>query len=94
MTRPRHILKRAPRVDVRQHATLVLPDGRELSAVVLDVSSGGFRVSSEETLQIGQFVTLRAAHGEEVAAQIRWSLGCEAGGVFLEGVDYSRFAES
>ena len=94
MTRPRHNLKRAPRVDVRQLATLILPDGRELPAVILDVSSGGFRVRAEETLQIGEFVTLRTAHAEEVAAQIRWSLGCEAGGVFLEGVDYSRFAES
>ena len=94
MTRPRHILKRAPRVDVRQHATLVLSDGRELPVVVLDVSSGGFRVRSEETLQIGEFISLRTAQAEEVAAQIRWSLGCEAGGVFLEGVDYSQFAES
>ena len=94
MTRPRHIRKRAPRVDVRQHATLVLPDRREVPVLILDVSSGGFRVESEGTLQIGEFVTLRSAHGEEVAAQVRWSLGCEAGGVFLEAVDYARFGES
>ena len=93
MTRLRHILKRAPRVGVRQYAAMVLPDGREVPVVILNVSSGGFRIESQETLPIGEFVTLRAPHGEEVAAQIRWSLGHEAGGIFLEGVDYSQFAE-
>ena len=79
---------------VRQKATLVLPDSREVAVEVLDVSSGGFRVESQETLSIGEFVTLRASNGEQVAAQIRWSLGTEAGGVFLEEVDYSSFVSA
>lgn len=92
--RPRNIVKRAPRVDVRRRATLVSPNGRQIAVVVLDVSSGGFRVQTEEMLKIGEFVTLRTAHQDDVSAQIRWSLGQEAGGVFLEPVDYSRFRES
>jgi hypothetical protein len=90
--RPRNIVKRAPRTDVRRRATLVLSDGREVEVSVIDISSGGLRVKSEETLNIGEFVRLRSAQADDVAVQIRWSLGSEAGGVFLESIDYSTFA--
>jgi hypothetical protein len=92
MSRPRHFVKRAPRVDVRRSATVITPDGQQVAVRILDVSSGGFRLEADETLRIGEFVTLHADDGESVAAQIRWALGEEAGGVFLTPVDYSKFA--
>ena len=58
-------------------------DGRETKVIILDVSSGGFRLSVLESPRIDEFVTLRVEHGEKFSGQIRWALGNEAGGVFL-----------
>lgn len=84
--------KRAPRIDVQRPAVLVDSDGRETGVLILDVSSGGFRLQVEDDLKIGEFVTLRVERGQEFPAQIRWALGNEAGGVFLANVDYSSLA--
>ena len=81
--------KRAPRIDVQRPAVLVDSEGRESGVLILDVSSGGFRLQVEEDLRIGEFVSLRVERGHEFPAQIRWALGNEAGGVFLANVDYS-----
>ena len=81
--------KRAPRIDVQRPAVIVDSEGRESGVLILDVSSGGFRLQVEEVLRIGEFVTLRVERGQEFPAQVRWALGNEAGGVFLADVDYS-----
>jgi hypothetical protein len=81
-------IKRAPRVDLRRPATLISSDGARVEVIILDVSSGGFRLEVSEHLRIGERVTLRGEHGEEFPAQIRWALGEEAGGVFLAPADY------
>jgi hypothetical protein len=81
--------KRAPRVDLRRPATLVNSDGADIPVVILDVSSGGFRLEVSEHLRIGERVTLQVERGETIPAQIRWALGSEAGGVFLTTVDYA-----
>jgi hypothetical protein len=91
MTRKAGFAKRAPRIDVQRRAVLVNSDGGEIGVLILDVSSGGFRLQVEETLRIGEFVTLRVERGHEFPAQIRWALGDEAGGVFLAAVDYPDF---
>ena len=39
-----------------------------------------------EAPRIAEFVTLRVEHGQEFASQIRWALGNEVGGVFLDAV--------
>jgi hypothetical protein len=87
---PDHI-KRAPRVDLRRPATLTNSEGAELNVVVLDISSGGFRLEIPDALRIGEFVTLRTEHFEDFDAQIRWVLGNEAGGVFLTPVNSSEW---
>ena len=86
MGRDQGISKRAPRVDLRRSAMLIDSDGNEHNVIILDVSSGGFRLEVSETPRIGEFVALRVEHGEEYPAQIRWALGTEAGGVFLTSV--------
>lgn len=80
--------KRAPRIELRRPAVVVNADGAENHVVVLDVSSGGFRIEITDDLRIGEFVRLRVEHSEEFQGQIRWVLGSEAGGVFLEPVEY------
>ncbi|MEO7751421.1 MAG: PilZ domain-containing protein [Sphingomicrobium sp.] len=79
--------KRAPRVDIRRPAVLVDASGHHCDVTFLDVSSGGFRLGTSHPLKIGEFVTLGAERDVTFAAQIRWVLGNEAGGVFLDPVD-------
>ena len=88
MRRPPNFAKRAPRVDVRRPAVLINSDGAAADVCILDISSGGFRLQTEEHPRIGEFVTLRVERGEELPAQIRWVLGGEAGGVFLTTVGH------
>ena len=83
------INKRAPRVDLRRPAILIDSEGGERPIVILDISNGGFRMEVPESPRIGELVTVRVEHGINFAAQIRWVLGNEAGGVFLTPVDDS-----
>ena len=79
-------IKRAPRVDGAHSATLVTADGVNIPATVTNLSGGGFRVESDELLRIGEYVALRVNGYGDFPGQIRWALGAEAGGVFLEPV--------
>ena len=83
---PGHIA-RTPRVSVAHEATLVMSDGSEQPVTITDVSSGGFHLRSQETLPIGARVFLRVPRYGDFPAQIRWALGSDAGGEFLEPVD-------
>ena len=76
---------RRPRIDVRNDATLIFNDGSEVAVTVFDLSEGGFRLQSEEILEVGEEVRLRDRNGE-MRAEIRWVTGFEAGGRFLSGV--------
>ena len=87
MGREQGFSKRAARVDLRRPAVMVDSDGRQTGVIILDVSSGGFRLEVTESPRIGEFVTLRVEHQAEFEAQIRWALGNEAGGVFLAAVN-------
>ncbi|HEX8842452.1 MAG TPA: PilZ domain-containing protein [Sphingomicrobium sp.] len=93
MGRQQGFTKRAPRVDIRRPAVMIDSDGRESDVVILDVSSGGFRLQLPESPRIGEFVTLRVERGEEYPTQIRWALGDEAGGVFLTSASYERWED-
>lgn len=79
-------IKRAHRVQGRHDATLIDGAGRAYAVTVVDLSSGGFRLECDETFKIGEYVALRVAKYGDFAAQIRWALGREAGGVFLEPI--------
>lgn len=63
-----------------------MTDGSEHKVTITDVSSGGFRLKTEETMPIGEHVFLRVPRYGDFPAQIRWALGADAGGVFLESV--------
>ena len=84
-------ISRTPRVSVEHNATLVMTDGTELSVTITDVSSGGFHLLTDETLPIGERVRLRVDRYGDFSAQIRWALGFEAGGVFLDTADPPTF---
>jgi hypothetical protein len=85
--------KRAPRIDLRRPAVIVNSDGTEWDVTILDVSRGGFRMEVSECPRIGELITLRVEHSEEIPAQIRWVLGNEAGGSFIGPTDAVAGAE-
>jgi hypothetical protein len=87
MARAPGFIKRAPRVDLRQNATLLNSDGVAVNVVLLDLSSSGFKIEAPETLRIGEIVTLHVGRSSEMKAQIRWALGDQAGGVFITPID-------
>jgi hypothetical protein len=90
MARLPGITERARRIDLRRSAVLIDSDGSASEVTVLDVSSGGLRLDRCETLRIGELVTLRVEHGEAFPIEIRWTLGTEAGAVFLGPIAESR----
>jgi hypothetical protein len=61
--------KRARRIDLRRPAVLIDATGGESSVIILDVSSGDFRLELTELPRIGELVTLWVEHGEEFPAQ-------------------------
>ena len=79
-------IKRAPRIEGRHDALIVDSAGRQVEVTVTDISGGGFRINTDETFSIGEYVALRVARYGDFPAQIRWALGREAGGLFLEPV--------
>ena len=76
-------IKRGPRVATDLKAVLLRPSGEEIPAIITDISKDGFKLIAEAQLLIGERVDLRVPKAGDVPAQIRWSLGNEAGGVFL-----------
>jgi hypothetical protein len=79
-------ISRRRRVHVSHEAKLVTAAGAEHSVTITDVSAGGFRLRSDVSMAIGEHVFLRVDRYGDFPAQIRWSLGPDAGGVFLEPV--------
>ena len=76
--------ERPPRVAAMHNAILIDSDGGELPVTITEISAGGFRLRADETLVIGEKVRLRVDKYGDFAAQIRWALGNNAGGAFLE----------
>jgi hypothetical protein len=76
---------RSARIDVKYDA-LVRLDWGAVEAMILNVSSKGFRLRTAEELEPGTEVILEVAKLEPVRGMIRWCCGDEAGGVFLEAV--------
>lgn len=84
--RDRSWIKRAPRVGSEHEALVVDSAGRLYPVKILDISSTGFKLESDETFRIGEYVGLRVSKYGEFSAQIRWALGREAGGEFLDPI--------
>ena len=80
-------ISRRQRIAVSHDAKLVTSQGAEHQVTITDVSAGGFRLRTDVTMPIGEHVFLRVDRYGDFPAQIRWALGKDAGGVFLEAVD-------
>ena len=79
------LLSRDPRVDA-EFAVRVHCQAGEIEAQIVNLSSDGFRLHTENPLQAGWVVTLEASKNFPVKALICWACGQDAGGVFAEAV--------
>ena len=79
------LLPRDPRVDTEFPVRVHCQAG-DFEAQMINMSSDGFRLHSENPLQAGWVVTLEAARQFPVKALICWACGNDAGGVFAEPV--------
>jgi hypothetical protein len=77
-------LGRKRRINVRFEAILIEPDGCEIRVQVLDVSSSGFRIQTNAELVVDEQVMLQIPRSRPMRAQICWTRGQEAGGIFLD----------
>jgi hypothetical protein len=75
---------RGPRIAVAAPAILIESDGCVVDVTVLDVSSSGFRISSNAELTVDEEVQLQIGKGKPVRAVICWTRGVEAGGNFID----------
>jgi PilZ domain len=81
----RDITTRDTRIDVKYDAQVRFGSAA-IDAMILNVSSKGFRLHAAEELEPGMDVTLEVEKLEPVRGQIRWTRGQESGGVFLEAI--------
>lgn len=79
------ITPRDVRIDVKYDAQVRF-GAAAVDAMILNVSSKGFRLHAAEELEPGMNVTLEVAKLEPVRGQICWTRGQESGGVFLEAI--------
>ena len=79
-------IKRATRIEGSHHGVLVDSAGRRYAVTVVDISSRGFKLHTDETFRIGECVGLQVSRYGEFSGQIRWALGKNAGGVFLNPI--------
>ena len=76
----------SPRILIHEEAQLVLDDGRTIEVVIVDTSREGFRVRCNDLIRGDQLrAMLRVPRSGDLAVEIRWTRGLEAGGVFLDG---------
>ena len=76
---------RATRILLNAPIGIEMDDGSRVAATLLDLSSGGFRVRSEELLHVGERVTLCMDGEDPMDGEVKWVTGFVAGGVFLVG---------
>ena len=71
-------VEREEREPVSLDASIVLPDGRSVSAIIRDVSANGCCVECDEALPVAQSVRLDLG-GDSVEAEVRWAIPGAAG---------------
>jgi hypothetical protein len=75
---------RPTRIDINIGALLTTADGHSFAVVIRELSAKGFRLEHDDDLLVGEHVSLKVGSDDAVAAEIKWALGREAGGQFLE----------
>jgi hypothetical protein len=74
---------RSPRRPTAHSATVVLGDGREVRALVTNLSYDGCQLLAEAELCVGETLVLTLPERGSTEAQVRWTAGDKAGIKFL-----------
>ena len=74
---------RSPRRPTAHTATVILRDGREVRALVTNLSYEGCQLLAEAELCVGETLVLSLADRGSVQSQVRWTAGDKAGIKFL-----------
>ena len=82
--------RRARRMPVRDTAQLRAQDWYSVEVRVCDVSTGGFMAECPQPVRIGSYVSLDVPGIGQVHAQVRWQLGPNMGGMFLDPISLNR----
>lgn len=78
------ILDRDKRISVNLSGDLTTEDGVVVNVRVLDLSASGFRLIADDEIIVGERVSLRTGREKGLPATIKWVVGREAGGSFLQ----------
>lgn len=87
MSEPLGPERRTPRVELHKLVSIVDEAGTRWEGRILDLSNDGFRLTCVEPLIAGDHILIVDDHGVESRAEIKWAMGREAGGVFLDPPD-------
>lgn len=79
---------RKPRFTERIQAHLIDSRGDEIPIVVKHLSCGEFRLETDRMLDPGERVMLRVGRRKTFKVEIQWSSRDQAGGRFLEPVEF------
>lgn len=79
----REFPSRERRVQVSLRAKVQVAPTRSAEATIVDLSANGFRLVSDELLEVGQFVRVLSC-SDALRGEIRWVAGREAGGTFAK----------
>jgi hypothetical protein len=74
---------RSPRRATAHSASVTLGDGREVRALVTNLSYDGCQILAEAELCVGETFVLTLADRGSIEAQVRWTAGDKAGIKFL-----------
>lgn len=77
-------MDRDKRISVDLAGDLTTEDGVLVGVRVLDLSASGFRLVADDELLLGERVLLRIGRGDGMPATVKWVVGREVGGSFLQ----------
>ena len=82
--------RRTPRQKVEGSAELSPQNLYKIEVKVRDLSTSGFMAECAEPVQIGSYVTLDVPGIGPIHAQVRWQIGIQMGGMFLDPISLAR----
>ena len=91
-TEPAQIFKprRAQRMAVEEKARLRSQQWYQVEVKVRNVSTCGFMAECAAPVMIGSYVSLDVPGVGPVHAQVRWQIGLQMGGMFLDPISLAR----
>jgi predicted RecB family nuclease len=87
---PLHKPRRSPRLAVAHETQMRSSDAYTVEVRVRNVSTCGFMAECAQPARIGSYVILEVPGIGPVHAQVRWQIGINMGGMFLDPISLTR----